>query len=173
MRIRSVIVLFAVAISVAACGSDDSASVSSPDPTPTAAETPAVLPVDDALQAALGTAVTWTPIDAAEAGARFSPTTLAVDESIFGSYWAGEGTFRGGEVVAAALFVTDSTRSDAAERLESQFAQDSPSRQIGDTKVFSQPGEQFLYWYAAPNVIFVQADDGELAVALAEVMLAG
>jgi hypothetical protein len=173
MRILAALVVCSASM-VAGCSSDGSTTeAESASESTSAPETPAVLPVDETLRSALGTAVAWTPIDAGEAGARFSPTTVAVDQSIFTSYWAGRGSFRGEPVVAAALFVTDSSRPDAAERLEAQFAQDSPSRQIGTTKVFSQPGEQFLYWYAAPNVIFVQADDGELAVDLVEAMLAG
>ncbi len=173
MRISRLLAAMCVVILFGGCGGDESDSQpTTSSSTASSIATPAVLPVDEALRAALGEVVQWTPIDATEAGRRFSGTRVSSDESIFGAYWAGEGSFDGQLVAAAALNVSDAEQPSTGQRLEAQFAQDSPSRQVGDTKVFSQPDEQYLYWYASPNVIFVQADDGAVAVALVEAMLA-
>ncbi len=171
--LAAVVLAFGLGAGLAGC-SDDDADADSADAanasSTTAAPTPAAIPADATLAPLLGTDVAWEPLDALATGTRFSVTAVPTEESIFAAYYTAAGAFDGDLVVAAVLRLQPG--SDDPRQLQRLFSSQWPSQPVNGTSVYINQAEEQLVWYAAPHVFMVGADDGEVALALAEAMLA-
>ncbi len=149
--------------------SDGEPDVSGADSSSGPPTTAVPIPADAKLAPLLGTDVAWEPLDAAATGARFSVSTVTSEESLFAAYYSAAGQFQG-DLVVGAVFRLQSV-SDDARQLQRRFSGQWPSQPVNGTSVYINQAEAQLVWYSVPHVFIVGADDGEVALALAEAML--